>query len=174
MILKGQTIPEVAEEIHNLKQGYPEDLILAKHYMKSLLTFSQFEDEALLEFEQFELKPYLEKLREAQSELSKKHSSTKYESAIDFFELGLCNYYLSNDEFGRLTRKYLTSTAPAHLQIQARFCIISRLDNLSDIEAKERHFRRISELLKEGKYKQVAYGTQWLLYLILKRMDQAE
>jgi len=69
----------------------------------------------LLEYEQFELKPYLEKLREAQGELSKKYSFNKFETAIDFFELTLCNYYLTNEEFGRLSRKYLTSTTPAHL-----------------------------------------------------------
>jgi len=37
MIYRGKTIPEVAEEIQSLKQTYPEDLILAKNYMKSLL-----------------------------------------------------------------------------------------------------------------------------------------
>ena len=95
--------------------------------MKSLYQFAEFEDHTLLEYEQFELKPYLEKLREAQKELVKKHNFTKYGSAIDFFELTLCNNYLTNEEFGRLLRKYLTSTTPVHLQIRARFCLISRL-----------------------------------------------
>jgi hypothetical protein len=37
--------------------------------------------------------------------------------------------------------------------------MISRLDTIADIEAKERHFKRINELLDDEKYKQIAYGT---------------
>ena len=51
---------------------------------------------------------------------------------------------------------------------------ISRLDTLSDIEAKERHIRAIADLLEDGKHINVAYGTQFLAALIEKRIDQHE
>ena len=51
---------------------------------------------------------------------------------------------------------------------------ISRLDSLSDVEAKERHIRAIADLLEDGKHVNVAYGTQFLAALIEKRIDQHE
>lgn len=51
---------------------------------------------------------------------------------------------------------------------------ISRLDSLSDVEAKERHIRAIADLLEDGKHINVAYGTQFLAALIEKRIDQHE
>ena len=51
---------------------------------------------------------------------------------------------------------------------------MSRLDTLSDNEAKERHIRRIAELLEDGKHSQVAYGAQFKTSLIEKRIEQYE
>ena len=59
-------------------------------------------DMPLLYFEQFEIKPLLERAREANTELISKHDYNKCSAHIDKFELNLCNYYLTNEEYGRL------------------------------------------------------------------------
>ena len=78
----------------------------------------------------------------------------------------LCNYYLTNEDYARLSRKYLARTKPVELQLKARFLAITRLDTLSDIEAKERHIRSMLDLLEDDKYKNVAYGKEFMLDLI--------
>ena len=62
----------------------------------------------LLYFEQFEIKPLLDRARKANEKLVSEHGFSKYGVHIDFFEMNLCNYYLTNEEYGRLSRKYLT------------------------------------------------------------------
>ena len=106
--------------------------------------------------------------RTANAELVKNHGYTKYTVHIDVFELTLCNYYLTNEEYGRLSRKYQVSTMPVQWQILMRFLYVSRLDTLDDNEAKERHIRRLRELIEDGKHSKVAYGTQFKTRLIEK------
>ena len=113
----------------------------------------------LLYFEQFEIKPLLTRARTVNAKLIKNHGYHKYEVHVDVFELTFCNYYLTNEEYGRLTRKYQVRTVPVHWQIMMRFLIMSRLDTLAENEAKERHIRLIAEKLEDGKHSTVAYGA---------------
>ena len=104
----------------------------------------------LLYFEQFEIKPMLTRARAANADLVKNHGYEKYEVHIDVFELTLCNYYLTNEEYGRLSRKYQARTVPIQWQLHMRFLMINRLDVIADNEAKERHIRLIAEKLDDG------------------------
>ena len=45
---------------------------------------------------------------------------------------------------------------------------------LSDIEAKDRHFRQIGNLLENEKYKQVCYGELFYYSYLRKMLDQVE
>ena len=139
---------------------YPDDLFVARQYVKSLLVFSNGSEAAVkLVLEQFQIKPFLDKAREAnQAYLIEKHGYSKYQRNVNFMELSLCSYYLTNEEFGRLVRKYLSRSIDPSTQIRARNLMLERLDALSDIDGKLRHLRIISDLLEGDKYKTVKYG----------------
>ena len=138
-----------------MQESHPgDDFIITKCFVKSLLALNVAQDSALLVFEQFELKPILDQAREYNKKLVEKHSYSKIEADLDQFELNLCNYYLTNDEFGRLSRKYLSKTTAPHLQVTTRYHIIGRMDVLSDTDAKDRHLRVLTDMLEAGdKYK---------------------
>ena len=71
------------------------------------------EQHFLLVFEQFELKPWLDKARKANTILLERYGYKKCIPHIDLFEMCLCDHYLTIDDFGRLSRKYLTRTTEA-------------------------------------------------------------
>ena len=49
--------------------------------------------------------------------------------------------------------------------------LVVRLDALSDIEAKDRHYRQIGNLLENEKYMQVQYGELFYYYYLRKMFD---
>ena len=89
-------------------------------------------------------------------------------------ELSLCSYYLTNEEFGRLVRKYLSRSIDPSTQISARNLMLERLDTLSDIDGKLRHLRIISDLLEGDKYKTVKYGEYYTIQHLEQLLKQAE
>ena len=80
---------------------------MLKCLVKCLVVLKNSMDTAVLVFEQFELKPFLYRARVLDRELVHIHHYAKCTKHVDFFELSLCNYYLNNEEYGRLSRKYL-------------------------------------------------------------------
>ena len=52
--------------------------------------------------------------------------------------------------------------------------LVGRLDALSDIEAKDRHYRQIGNLLENEKYMQVRYGELFYYSYLHKMLDQVE
>ena len=55
-----------------------------------------------------------------------------------------------------------------------RVYTIGRLDEISDVDSKERHLTIIKEMLLDGKYKKLAYGQVMLIELYRLLNDQAE
>lgn len=98
--------------------------MIAKCYIKSLAVYGTAGDNATTHFEQFELKPILDEARTANKDLIERHGYTKITPHLDMFELNLVNFYLSTDEFGRMTRRYLTRQTATHLQINTRMLLI--------------------------------------------------
>lgn len=70
----------------------------------------------------------------------------------------MCDFYLSNDAFGRLSRKYLARTVDPKWQIQVRWAIMRRQGDLIAKQSRQRHLKSISQLLEDDKYKTVAHG----------------
>lgn len=112
----------------------------------------------MIHFEPFELKPLLENAREINLVLSKAHSYEKCSPHVDLFEIRLCDFYLSNDSFGRLSRKFLVRTMDPKWQIQARWAIMRRQGDLIAKQSKQRHINQLSKLLDSENYKNVAHG----------------
>ena len=52
--------------------------------------------------------------------------------------------------------------------------LVGRLDALSDIEAKDRHYRQIGNLLENEKYKQVCYGELFYCSYLRNMLEQEE
>ena len=74
------------------------------------------------------------------------------------FQLFFCDNYLGREELGRLQRKYFTRDTEPWYHFIVRVYTIGRLDELSDVDSKERHLTIIKEMLLDGKYKKLAYG----------------
>lgn len=96
------------DQLQAIRDQNLDDKTILRRYVKGLVTLNNALDMPLLYFEQFEVKPWLDLARAANQDLTDTHGYDKYTSHIDRFELNLCNYYLTNEEYGRLSRKYLT------------------------------------------------------------------
>lgn len=116
---------------------------MIKYHVKSLIgyTLSCQYGHLNLCFEQFEIKPWLDLARTLNDKLIGEHGYEKYVPHIDLFELSVCDHYLSIDAFGRLSRKYLQRSTPPKWQILTRLVIMSRLEDLHDVQSKERQVR---------------------------------
>ena len=99
------------DQLSVLKDRQPDDFLISKYYVKTTLgyeaRFSMSIHPLGCELEPFMIKPLLVKARVGIEELISRHSYDKYVKHADNFELRLCNYYMSSDEFGRLSRKYM-------------------------------------------------------------------
>lgn len=107
-----EQLTQVLEESEKLHQAHADDFLITKEFVKTLVGYCllRLTPSLLNRFEPFELKPYLEKARTANSILINKHSFGKCTPHIDVYEIRMCDFYLSNDAFGRLSRKYLART----------------------------------------------------------------
>ena len=83
---------------------FPEDLILSRCLVKTILVFGQI-DEGYCTPQA--LKRFLERARQANTELVQKHGYTKYTKDVDIFEATRCSDYLTHQQFSRLLRPYL-------------------------------------------------------------------
>ena len=156
-----------------MKEEHPEDLLIARLHVKSLLTLKEGESSGIF-YEEFELRPILTQIREANRTLVEKHGYSKLLPHIDFFEISLCSNYLSSDEYGRLSRKYLGRSVPPHLQLEMRLILLARFDSLHDREQVEKHQRQLASLLDGDSYKQIRDGAAFKLALAKKKFDLFE
>ena len=147
-------IAELLDQLTAIKDANPDDYVVLKQYVRVLVDLQKSSDAMKLTFEQFEMKKWYESAKAGSEILAKKYGYKKCEAWVEMFQLNLCNYYLTCEEYSRLARKYLSKQADFRLQIFARLSLIDRLEALQDTEAKERHFRVLQSMLVEGdKYK---------------------
>ena len=123
-------------------------------------------------YEQFELKKFYDKAEVACRKLKQMNPKFTGQVGLDLNMIECCNYYLSFSEERNLINKYLQSEQE-HMRIRARFTMISRAMQLNDVAIYERNIKAIATSLENGKYLQIAYGTQCMNELHMVRMNWA-
>ena len=82
-----------------------------------------------------------------------KHDFNKFETHVDFFAIFLLKDTMSQQEFNRITNKYLMDEdADVYLKATMRSAIVDRMGELKAFGAYRRHLNRLGELLDDGKY----------------------
>ena len=96
------------ERVQESYDRFPEDLILSRCLVKTLSVFGRI-DEGYSTPQV--LKRFLERARQANTELVQKHGYTKYTKDVDIFEATRCSDYLTHQQFNRLVHPYLDEDA---------------------------------------------------------------
>ena len=121
---------ETIQAVRQLHESFPEDLHIARALVKTNLAVMRSQSMTEFFFEAHELKIMLDEARQINSVLVERHGYTKYEAKLDFFEGMFCADYLTNQQFNRMTFKYIgdgSELATARNQISMRNIMKDRL-----------------------------------------------
>ena len=164
---------ETIEELQALKDKHPDDLILARLLVKSFQSLRMHDrDQLLLSIQQ--IKQINARMVAENKALIEKHEYTKLDPFVDMMTISLMKDVLTQQEFNRLTNKYLMDEdAAVQIQIAIRGLITTRLAEFGALEGQQRQLSRIGELLDDGKYANVQHGHSLYLDLAKRRLSVA-
>ena len=142
-----------------IRGNHTGDFLIDKYFVRALISYQghQFkisDDSLSVMHEQFELKPLLEKA--CSVDLVGQYGYSKYEKHKDLFELHYCSNYLTNMEFGRVSRKYLAKSMDARIQIRVRFIILGSPDESTVTCLKTGAVASVSIRIRQEEFESVA------------------
>ena len=175
-MVKPQEALQAIEKLTELRNAVaPSDFILMKYNLK-LMTgyFPQREESLAIALEQVELKKVCDAASELNSEIISKHGYKKFNPHLDYMKLTSIEGFFDIDDYNKLQRQYTTGKdCDPVWAVRVRINACKRFEDLKEYDAQNKHYRIISTLLDDGKYKSIPFGIQLRVAFMKKKLQFA-